>query len=201
MPSRGRSGTGPNGTTKGKKKGKKGKVNQTQDAGEKAATNAAAKHDWGPLESIRPVIEPITDILRPLLTGNVMYGLLVGLFVSMWFGFGFPVCKHAAPYGHQIGISGPERIAAFDELWRQEDGHLWEWLDDRVGLERLNSDAFNAHQRVASPRTTEEKLRQERMDASEVDEAVRVTEEKLRIIQEAMSRRAARRVPEQQSRA
>lgn len=146
----------------------------------------AKKHHWGILEPIRPVLEPFTDVLKPLLTGNVMYGLLVGLLVSTWFGFGLTPRKSVSPYGPQFGIYGPDRLAAYEEMWRREDSELWDWLEERVGLDRLSSDAVTTRKRVTEPRNMEEKLREERLEAREVEEAIRVTEEKLRILKDAV---------------
>lgn len=140
------------------------------------------------LEPIRQLVEPITDIVKPLLTGNVMYGLLVGLLVSTWFGFGFSPSRGVSPYGTHTNIYGPDRLAAYEEIWRREDSELWDWLDERIGLERLNADCGNARGRHVAPRTAEQKLREEHMDLKEVEAAVRVTEEKLRVLQEAIAR-------------
>lgn len=111
-----------------------------------------------------------------------MYGLLVGLLVAMWFGFGSGPSKNAAPYGPGIGFYSSNRLAAYEEMWRREDSELWEWLDERVGLDRLSSDSSNIRKKSLDPRTMEEKLREERMDEREVEEAIRVTEEKLRVL-------------------
>ncbi|VUC21812.1 unnamed protein product [Clonostachys rosea] len=187
--SRGRSGTGSNGATaKSKKKSKKNKINQlASESTEKGSVpQPDTKQSWGALEPIRVVVEPLSDIIKPLLTGNVMYGLLVGLLVSSWFGFGFtPGRNHP---GNGIGLDGPDRLIAYEEIWRREDSELWDWLEERVGLERLNDAGGNPRKRATQPRVFEQKMKEDRMDAREVEEAMRVTEEKLRILQEAVDR-------------
>lgn len=137
------------------------------------------------------MLEPVTDLLKPLLTGNVMYGLLVGLLVSTWFGFGLSPRKNVAQYGSQYGAYGPDRLAAYEEMWRREDSELWDWLEDRIGLDRLSADAVDTRKRASDSRTVEENIREERMEAREVEEAIRVTEEKLRVLKEAVARGAA----------
>lgn len=190
--SRGRSGTGPNGAGKSKKKLKKGKTPQSSLEGSaQTLPEAAKKQSWGALEPVRPILEPVTDLLKPLLTGNVMYGLLVGLLVSTWFGFGLSPRKNVSQYGPQFGIYGPDRIAAYEEMWRREDSELWDWLEDRIGLDRLSSDPINARKKLTETRSLEESMREERMEAREVEEAIRVTEEKLRILKESMEKGAA----------
>ena len=117
-----------------------------------------------------------------------MYGLLVGLLVATWFRFGFAPGRNVSPYGPHTNIYGPDRIAAYEEMWRREDSELWEWLEERIGLEQMYAEGNNGRKKVMSPRTAEEKLREERLDVREVEEAMRATEEKLKVLQEAMGR-------------
>lgn len=67
-------------------------------------TKRAAKQDWGLFEPVRGLVEPCADLVQPVLTGNVMYGLLVGLLVAMWFGFGSSPRKNVSPYGPEVGF-------------------------------------------------------------------------------------------------
>lgn len=183
--SRSRSGTGPTGAPKSKKRGKKGKALQSTHEGTTQSVPKAAKvQNWGLLEPVRPVLEPLTDLLKPLLTGNVMYGLLVGLLVSTWFGFGVSPRKNVAQYG-------ADRFAAYEEMWHREDSELWDWLEDRVGLDRLSNDVIRTQKKVPETRTMEDDTREKRMETREVEEAIRVTEEKLRILKETMAKGAA----------
>lgn len=120
------------------------------------------------------------------MTGNLLYGLLVGLLVTAWFGFGRNNNSHAAgPYGSGLGLYGyPDRLAAYEEMWRREESELWEWLEERVGMERLSTGAplHPPRNKVVEPRTMEERLREDRMDEREVKEAIRITEEKLNVL-------------------
>ncbi|KAL7789548.1 hypothetical protein V8C37DRAFT_213464 [Trichoderma ceciliae] len=185
-----RSSTNGNGAAKSKKKGKRSKA--LQSSTESIDTSVRAKKEeanWGLLEPVRGILEPIFDILKPILTGNIVYGLLVGLLVATWFGFGFtPNNKSPASIGLDPSIYNPYRLAAYDEMWRREDDELWGWLEERVSLERLSVEKSNARKREVDPRTLEERLREERMDEREVQEAIRVTEEKLKVLREVMAR-------------
>lgn len=116
-----------------------------------------------------------------------MYGLLVGLLVAMWFGFGSPP-KNNALFGADVGFYSHNRQAAYEEMWRRQDSELWEWLEERVGMERLSSDQPSARKRGMEHRTVEDKLREERMDEREIQEAIRVTEEKLRVLREVIGK-------------
>ena len=172
-----------------KKKGRKAKTQQLTSVADTAAPKAAPKRDWGIFEPVRGVLEPLLDIISPLLTGNVVYGLLVGLLVAAWFGFGFNGANRGAriyddrilgPYGY------PYRIAAYEEMWRREESELWEWLEERVGLHRLGSEG--QERRVVEPRVMQEKVRGEGIRGPEVEEAIRVTEEKLRVLKEMVGK-------------
>lgn len=119
-----------------------------------------------------------------------MYGLLVGLLVATWFGFGFSPSRNPPPYGHDMGMYRPERIAAYEEMWRREDSELWEWLEERVGMDRLNDGRSGNRKRAMEPKSVEDNLRVSRMDEKEVDEAIRVTEEKLRVLKGVMEKKS-----------
>lgn len=155
------------------------------------ATKTSSKQDWGILEPLHGILGPVVDIVKPILTGNVVYGLLVGLLVAAWFGFGFNPRPIARPYGSELGFYGyPDRLAAYEEMWRREESELWEWLEERVGMDRLNSGEMHTRKKVVEPRTMAEKLREDRMDESEVKEAIRITEEKLEVLKSVVSKKA-----------
>lgn len=178
---------------KGKKKGRKGKAPPpTGPSSDSESTKKSpAKQDWGLFEPLRGVLGPVVDIIQPLLTGNVMYGLLVGLLVATWFGFGFTNRQVSRGYGSELGwVNYHERMAAYEEMWRREESELWEWLEERVGTERLMEVKGSAGAgKKESPRTVEDRLREERMDDREVKEAIRVTEEKLRVLKDIVGKK------------
>jgi hypothetical protein len=130
-------------------------------------------------------------MISPILTGNVVYGLLVGLLVASWFGFG---TRQGAPrYTHDPAYANyPQRMAAYDEMWRREESELWEWIEERVALERLGTDP-PVRKRGPDPRTVEERLREERMDEREMKEAIRVTEEHLEVLKKVVDGKGAGR--------
>ncbi|OLN97450.1 putative membrane protein C20F10.07 [Colletotrichum chlorophyti] len=171
-----------------KKKGKKNKAagSSTDAEDEPARPKHTPKKDWGMLEPVRGILEPVLDIGRPLMTGNMMYGLLIGLLVATWFGFGLPGRRGASDirmYGY------PDRLAAYDEMWRREESELWEWLEERVGLDRLHDGNLPIRKRAMEPSTVENKLREDRMDERDIQEAIKVTEEKLKVLKEVMDKK------------
>lgn len=117
-----------------------------------------------------------------------MYGLLVGLLVATWFGFGFTPGRNVANFGADPAVYSAQRLAAYEEMWWGEDSELWDWLEERVGLERLNADVPSTRKRTVEPRTLEHKLKEERMNEREMKEAIRVTEEKLRVLRDIVGR-------------
>ncbi|KAJ9136459.1 Gram domain containing protein [Pleurostoma richardsiae] len=175
-----------------KKKGRKGKAAQVSNpaSDEEAAAKPSVRKDWGLFEPVHGLLGPVLDLVKPLLTGNVVYGLLVGLLVATWFGSGFTPRQAARGYGQEVGFpSYPDRIAAYEEMWRREESELWDWLEERAGLDRLGGSAPPTRKKVAEPRTVEEKLREERMDEREIREAIKVTEEKLKVLKSVMDKK------------
>jgi ABC-type taurine transport system substrate-binding protein len=116
----------------------------------------------------------------------------VGLLVATWFGFGSN--SSAGRYGRELGyIASGDRHAAYEEMWRREESELWEWLEERVGLERLSGApvaAVPARKKGATQRSMEEKMREDRMSEREIKEAIRVTEEKLKVLKSVVEKEA-----------
>ncbi|KAI8633307.1 hypothetical protein F5Y19DRAFT_417407 [Xylariaceae sp. FL1651] len=191
IPSRART-TTLNGTAKGKKKRAKGKLDRASKESLRRPTDLTSSktQDWGLFEPLHGILGPIFDILGPVMTGNVVYGLLVGLLVATWFGFGFNGQHRGVGYGRDVAFASyPDRAVAYEEIWRREESDLWDWLEERVGLHRMNEGGLPIHKRVTEPRTVEEKLRAERMEERQVEEAIKITEEKLQVLKSVMSRK------------
>ncbi|KAF3767459.1 hypothetical protein M406DRAFT_254474, partial [Cryphonectria parasitica EP155] len=176
---------------KTRKRGKKGKTAAAANVASdnEDAAKGSSKQDWGILEPLHGILGPVVDIGKPLLTGNVVYGLLVGLLVAAWFGFGFTNKPVPGPYGAPLGLYGyPDRLAAYEEMWRREESELWEWLEERVGMDRLHSGEPQPRKRVVEARTLEERLREDRMDEREIKDAIKITEEKLKVLKSVVEK-------------
>ena len=100
------------------------------------------------------------------------------------------------------GLSSPERIAAYDEIWRKEESDLWDWLEERISMEGIAypaSSKFEDQEAVKKARAQREKslkgqgmqarLALESMKEREVDHAIRVTEERLQELKGALQRK------------
>ncbi|RYP71805.1 hypothetical protein DL769_004611 [Monosporascus sp. CRB-8-3] len=179
---------------KGKKKKAKGKLQeQSKESPEDAGGSSSSQtQDWGLFEPLHGILGPVVSIIKPVLGGNLLYGLLVGLLLASWFGSGLNGRQVGQGYSRDMVFRGyPERAVAYDEMWRREERDLWDWLEERVGLHRMGEDAAPApvRRRFAEPRAVEEKVRDERMSEREVEEAIRVTEEKLQVLKSVMERK------------
>jgi hypothetical protein len=123
----------------------------------------------------------------------MLYGLLVGLLVASWFSFGYKSMTPSSDMG-QFHISSAERIAVYEEIWRREESELWEWLEARVGLERLAQVSKSPDGEVSPEmkRGLEERLRGEDASDREVETAMRVTEEKLKVLKNVVENKKSK---------
>lgn len=160
------------------KKGKKGKNISSLSKQMDGASDAKPEDaNWGLFEPVRPILGPVFDILKPLATGNVMYAFLVGLLLVLWF----------SGRGSKVDVGGwgvytPQRIAAYEEIWRREESDLWDWLEERVGMERLHEVA------AGEAKVVKGRLRNDKMEQREVEQAIKVTEERLRVLKEVVAK-------------
>ena len=172
--------------TKGKRR--KGDASVSKPSTTSAGPSAQQKQDnWGLLEPLRGPLSPILDILKPAVSANMVIGFLVFLLVISWFrgsrvrgptkgaGVGFP------------GMATPERVAAYEEIWRREESELWDWLEERVGMREVGYPGGG--QKVLRGKEMERKLEGEKMSLRQVDEAIRVTEERLGALKEVVERK------------
>ena len=110
----------------------------------------------------------------------MVYGLLVGLLVAAWFGFG----DRRGGGGGMERWGSAERMIAYEEVWRREESELWEWLEERGGKGGVGGaggvgGGGPAVEREVPP-----------VDGGrEMDVAIKVTEEKLRALKGAVEKR------------
>ena len=178
------------------KKGRKRKADVDGFKPATSRTNALQKTstNWGPLEPLHSLLAPIIDILDPLLTANSLIGLLLFLLIISWFR-NSRLRAHTPALGpYPQGLSTPQKIAAYEEIWRQEEEALWDWLEERVGMspdfafphaEHSNGDrsrrAMDARKAVLKGGKGEVGD-VKGMGRREVEWAIGVTEEKLRVL-------------------
>lgn len=172
----------------------------------RTTTAAQTKEDnWGLLEPLRGILGPVADILKPLISANLVIGLLLSLLLISW----FRSSRASAPtsgLGH-VGLPTPERVAAYEEIWRREESGLWEWLEERVGMDGLSYPVVGAgsgddsaaakarkqRERILAGKSMESKLLKEKMSVREVEDAIRVTQERLEALKGVVEKRKATR--------
>jgi hypothetical protein len=199
----------PKGRTNGAGRGK-GKRKKGDGSGRESTAAASLKvtvdsnvgkgDSWGLFEPVRPLLEPFTSILSPLWSGNVAI-LVIGILFYLAFFRSSATSIHA----HDVGCTGhglPQRLAAYEEMWRREETELWNWLEDRVGMDGMvfpnvyRSPEPHASRRSSRVSSSDERefaarLREEKVSHSEMDHAIRTTRQRLDVLEEMMGKRTA----------
>ncbi|PWY79122.1 GRAM domain protein [Aspergillus heteromorphus CBS 117.55] len=186
------------GKSKGKGKRKKSEVAQEAAAAATKAVEAQAQQasSWGVLEPLHGLLEPVIDIVKPLLSGNVVIAI-VGILLFLLF---FRSPSQPSIVSHDIGCPGyslPQRLAAYEEMWRREESELWSWLEDRVGMDGLAfptvsrpmESRVQGSRKVQSDRMLASKVGEEKMSDLEMDHAIRTTRERLDSLERILSQR------------
>ena len=167
-------------------------ANSKKDAA--SAADSARSSGWGPLEPLHQILEPIVAIVRPLITSQVIIVILLGLLVFNW----VASSRRGNAVGHSKYAS-PDRIVAYEELWRSEENVLWDWLEDRVGHDAaahavpLSSGQQPPQQVKLNARNVGNQLDDERMSERQMDEAIRTTEERLAVLKDTVEKKKAKK--------
>jgi hypothetical protein len=192
-------------------KGKRRKGEGSKSAADATAEEAAAKakkeqeESWGLFEPLRASLGPLVGLIAPLVTMQVVVGVLSFLVLWQWFR-GPSAAALARQGGYPTFASTPERMAAWEEMWRREESELWDWLDQRVGMgddmgyptvdvsdEQIRS-AKKARAKVLGKKgDVEAKVREEKMSEREMEDAIRVTQERLDLLRGVVERRKEQR--------
>ncbi|KAJ5104767.1 hypothetical protein NUU61_002114 [Penicillium alfredii] len=194
-----------NGAAKGKGRRKKGDAaaRDASAASLKAAVdgNAGQAESWGLLESIRPILEPVASMLTPLWSGNIAI-FVIGILLYMVF---FRSPSPPSTLSHDVGCPGyalPQRLAAYEEMWRREESELWNWLEDRVGMDGMvfptvhrspepHPSRRSSRVNAADERELASRLREEKVSDREMDHAIRTTRQRLDVLEEIINKRKA----------
>ncbi|KAK4692245.1 hypothetical protein P7C71_g4923, partial [Lecanoromycetidae sp. Uapishka_2] len=148
---------------------------------------------WGPFEPLHDILGPVVDIFSPMISPNMVIGFL--LFIML---INYLRGPKAGPnnLGYP-GLPSSQRIAAYEEIWRREESDLWDWLEQRVGMQSVaypvpNNDAETLarlkkqRQQSLKGKGFRGKVEGLKMSEREVDHAIRVTEEKLGLLKKAL---------------
>lgn len=166
---------------KGKKRSKATAV--APDNPVPAASSAATpvkENSWGMLDPLRSLLGPVADVIDMILTKQNLILILGGILIYSWL---FPRSHSAVAPGY---MNTAQRQVAYEELWRHEEAELWNWLEERVAMDRVHSSVTGG--RVTHGREMQDKLVSESMRERQVDDAIRTTEERLEVLKRAVKR-------------
>ncbi|KJX98146.1 gram domain-containing protein [Zymoseptoria brevis] len=173
---------------KGKRRGKKEASDPSEVVADGEGNRSVVQQtpNWGLFEPVRQILDPISSILGPLFTSQVIIVVMGLLLAYTWL---WPP-RRGTSIG-QFAHTPPERLAAYEDIWRREESALWDWLEDRVGLNEMYAPAPDRvdRQKILNARSMGKKLEDERMTDRQVDEAIRTTEEKLAALKAAVERK------------
>ncbi|KAL2803359.1 hypothetical protein BJX63DRAFT_75202 [Aspergillus granulosus] len=196
---------GKNGA-KGKARRKKGDT-----AGEEAVaavaktvtdTNAKTAESWGIFEPLHGLLGPFVGIFKPLWNGNIAV-LVIGILLFMLFFRGPSQHPGLSP---DLSFSMPQRMAAYEEMWRKEETELWNWLEDRVGMDgfpvprvnRLSESRLpRSGRRLQAERELKDSLAEDTLSDREMDHAIRTTRERLDTLERILSKRRSQPAAEE----
>jgi hypothetical protein len=144
-------------------------------------TNQPKQSNWGLLDPLRSLLGPVADILESIFTPQIIIPLLGALLVYSWF------FRGAATAVGPNQWSAAQRQVAYDEIWRHEESELWNWLEDRVALDRVQSTvAGGGH--IQQDKNEQVRLQAKNMKEREMDEAIRITEERLKVLKQKVEK-------------
>lgn len=153
--------------------------------------------NWGLFEPLRGILGPVVDIFSSLVSKNMVIGLLSILVILTWLWSSTPGSKERV--GLQ-GIPTPERLAAYEEIWRREEHSLWDWLEERIGMEGVaypTSGATDQEALQKARKQREQSLKNrhyeahmvgETIDEREFTQAIRAMEQRLDELKLAVKR-------------
>lgn len=147
---------------------------------------------WGLFEPLHGVLGPVVDIFSPMFSSEMVIGGLLLIILINWFR-----APGSSASGNSIAyIPTSQRIAAYEEIWRKEESDLWDWLEERVGMQGAAYPESSDREAVTQARRHREqslrskglrsKLEDLKMSEREVDHAIKVTEQKLAVFKRAV---------------
>lgn len=177
------------------KTSKKKRKSTKKEKGDTVQAETKKEDNWGPLEIVRPILGPVVAPIKPFVRTNIVVTILVIMVLWMWF---------RTPSTSALSRAGrAERLSYYDNLWNREESDLWEWLQDRAGIDGAiirdslqtegaqdqdGKQKLKRRQKLLKSKDLQSRLREERKSMKEMEEAIRVTQERLDSLQRALER-------------
>ncbi|KAF2821334.1 hypothetical protein CC86DRAFT_373690 [Ophiobolus disseminans] len=173
---------------KGGKGKKRSKANILDEAPAPVAASTPAtqakQSDWGLLDPLRGLLGPFADILESVFTPQIIITLLGALLLYSWLFRGGSTAVGPNQW------TAAQRHIAYEEIWRHEESELWNWLEDRVALDRVHSAVGSA--KTKDDGNAQARLQPKAMKEREMDEAIRITEERLKVLKDKVEKDRAK---------
>lgn len=131
--------------------------------------NLQQNKNWGALKPLHDILGPVMDIFSSLVSKNMVIGFLSVLVIITWLWSSMPGRKGLP------GMPTPERLAAYEEIWRKEENSLWDWLEERIGMEGVAYPTSRAVDQEALQKARNQRelsLKNRRFEAQMVDESI-----------------------------
>ncbi|KKY16542.1 putative gram domain protein [Phaeomoniella chlamydospora] len=211
----------PRGMTSASKisKGKKKRKGDAKASSSPKSSSVSSKqtHDWGLFEPLHIIFNIVGDIIALPQAANAIIVILLSLLLITW--LRGPSQKQSSTSiigsGGNGLTSSSARLAAYEQLWQKEESELWQWLEERVGINNIDirssslfgssaSDPSSSSSTSASAKTKHQnhrrskllsskdmaaRLREEKMSDREIEDAIRVTQERLDVLKSVVERK------------
>lgn len=153
--------------------------------------------NWGVLEPLRGILGSVTGIFSSLVSKNMVIGFLSLLVILTWLWSSRPASRGRVALQ---GMPTPERLAVYEEIWRREENSLWDWLEERIGMEGVaypTSGAIDQEALQKARKQREQSLKNRHFEAHMVDatidereiaQAIRAMEQRLDELKLAVKR-------------
>jgi hypothetical protein len=163
-------------------------------AGSAVATGPSS---WGVLEPLHDILGPVADIFGAIISPTMMIGFLGALVLYMY----LRQSRVADNRAYNLGAPGMpthQRMAAYEEMWRGEETELWQWLDERVGMDTMGAMGKSGEKAATAARHLAARGAKAIRDLDslgerEMLEALRVTRERLEVLEGAVLARKRKR--------
>ena len=155
------------------------------------------EENWGSFEILRPMLGPVVAPVRPFVSTNIILTIVVIMVLWMW--VRGPATSSSA-LSHSAHL---ERLSYYEDIWRREESDLWDWLQERAGVDpavirsslqgqesryKESKQKLKQRQKLLKSKDLQTRLREEKKSMKEMEEALRVTQERLESLQRTLDR-------------